>query len=176
MQSYGIQRSTVTKDPFLPPQYLTSRTNLAAKKKETTLITRRFIWELGIVAPKHEPLVLAISHYKPAQSPHENLPVSWHPPARREARNGRRRRRPRCQSCSAPQVAIPSNGGTLIAGWFMSWKFPLDENLGYPNFRKPPYFGVRTNSDPLLPSFTVAFFAFFGSSERRCRPSYVCWF
>ena len=36
---------------------------------------------------------------------------------------------------------ISQNGGTPIAGWFISWKilWKMDENWGYPYFRKPPY-------------------------------------
>ena len=34
------------------------------------------------------------------------------------------------------------NGGTPIAGWFtMENSLKIDENWGYPYFRKPPYVG-----------------------------------
>ena len=34
-------------------------------------------------------------------------------------------------------------GYPFIAGWFISWKIrkeQMDENWGYPHFRRPPYY------------------------------------
>ena len=40
-----------------------------------------------------------------------------------------------------PYGAFLSQGGTPIAGWFLSWKIPRKWMMtgGTPNFRKPPY-------------------------------------
>jgi hypothetical protein len=36
-----------------------------------------------------------------------------------------------------------TNGGTPIAGWFISWKNPTQiDDLGGPHFRKPPYSNI----------------------------------
>ena len=37
-------------------------------------------------------------------------------------------------------MGVSINGGTSIAGWFISWKILLEWMIwGYPCFRKPPY-------------------------------------
>ena len=100
--SYGIQRSTVTKDPFCHHSIISNQQNQPCCEKNNLSI-KYLTWVFGIVAQKHEPLVtIGKSPYKPRQSPNET-PSSIFSPARREARNGRRRRRPKSQSYSAPR-------------------------------------------------------------------------